>query len=397
MKLVKPRELNLGGTRKVAIVDPASPLNEIMPIGHGCGSKTFLPKIVPDPNHTHGAYCDCPGFSDNRGPEINIANAINIKQILQRSAGVKAVFLINYDGLSVDRGKSIDTMEKMCLQMFGGIDNLEAYQNSVLLGITRAPLYEDDEPLTHDAVYSLLTVSPGRTIKILADRMFLFDPLDRGSDIPDFWSIERCRSEIARLKSIPQQEAIKLFQPVLTGDDRTKLLDIARQIREPLTNAIKKGDEAGLRHNWKALQRLRVIGHDEVEQLIDGEVLPTLGNEILKRIDECKEHAHAHNFERAEEQLDWLTRIQNILPEAPIELNIPALRQTLEHCRQSEGNEKVMKQAIEELTAQLEAAKKKVKIHFFSKITQGITQIIEGIGEGLDEAVDFCHRNSSSF
>src|SRR3569623_1532697 len=201
MKLVKPRELNLPGTKKIVIVDPASPLNEIMPIGHGHGSKTFLPQIASDPNHTHRAYCDCPGFSDNRGPEINIANAINIKQVLQRSAGITAVFLQDYFGLRAGRGDNLSAMKTMCHQIFGGIDNLEAHQNSVLLGITRAPLYEDDEPLTHDAVRSLLKASPERTIKILADRMFLFDPLDRGSDNPDFWSIERCRNEKARLKS----------------------------------------------------------------------------------------------------------------------------------------------------------------------------------------------------
>ena len=321
--------------QEVIIVDPQSPLQEIMPIGHGLRSQTFLPQIAPDPMHSHRAYCDCPGFSDNRGPEINIANAINIKRVSQGSAGVKAVLLTNYNGIAdVDRGSSISTMEKMCRQLFGNVDNLRIHQNAVLLGIIKAPIYKrNGQPFSLNTARAMLTEKNSPIAQILANRIFLFDPLDRGSDNPDFWSMERCRNEIAQLESIPQHEATKLFQTVLTSDDRIKLLDIARQIREPLTNAIKQEDEKELKHNWQAIQRLRAIGHDEVEQFIQGEVLPTLMTDVLKLIEECKEHAHAHNFKRAEEQLEWLTRVQNMLPETFLELNLPALRQTLEHCR----------------------------------------------------------------
>ena len=35
-------------------------------------------------------YCDCPGFLDNRGAEINIANACNIKQTIAQAASTSA-------------------------------------------------------------------------------------------------------------------------------------------------------------------------------------------------------------------------------------------------------------------------------------------------------------------
>jgi hypothetical protein len=87
MKLVKPVELNLPGVKKVVIVDPKSTRPEVMPIGHGDTSYTFMPKIVSDPDNNDQAYCDCPGFTDNRGAEINIANAINTRKVLQQATG----------------------------------------------------------------------------------------------------------------------------------------------------------------------------------------------------------------------------------------------------------------------------------------------------------------------
>ncbi|MHA7877343.1 MAG: hypothetical protein ACX93T_00235 [Bacteroidota bacterium] len=98
MKLVKPKELGLSGVKKVVIVDPDSQQPEIMPIGHKA-SQTFLPQIAIDSSNQNNTYCDCPGFSDNRGPEINIANAINTRRVLQQAKGVKVIFLAIYNRL----------------------------------------------------------------------------------------------------------------------------------------------------------------------------------------------------------------------------------------------------------------------------------------------------------
>ena len=69
-----PEELGLTGLADIVIVSPDSTLQEVTPIGHSQISKTFMPQIVQDTQDPAIAYCDCPGFLDNRGPEINIAN-----------------------------------------------------------------------------------------------------------------------------------------------------------------------------------------------------------------------------------------------------------------------------------------------------------------------------------
>ena len=367
MELVYPEDLDLPGEQEVVVVAQNSPRPEIMPIGHERTSKTFMPQMATDPDNTTWVYCDCPGFADNRGPEINIANALSINRILQCSGGVNAVFLANYRGLSVDRGNSIQAMENMCHQMFGGVHNLEKHKNAVLLGITQAPLYHRGQPFTCDRVRSLITRSNTPTGKILADRIFLYDPLDRGGENSDFWSRERCLSEINQLSIIPKEEATTMFQTVLTGDDRTKLLEMARQLRHKLANAVTQGDEASLRNCWLLLQRLRVIRHHEVETIILEDVLPTLKNEVLKRIGSFKNYANAHDFDLAEKQLDLLTTLQDAIPDALLELDLNALRNHLKGCRKKYTEQKRLEASREEARRTLEAMERQRIINLWEQ------------------------------
>ena len=331
MKTVRLRELGLSGTRRVVIVDPDSSIPEVMPIGHHSRqSQTFLPQIVQTPGDPNSVYCDCPGFSDTRGAEINIANAINIRKVLRQARGVKAVFLASYNGLVANRGRDIQAMEKMCLQMFGSVDNLIRYQNAVLLGITKAPIYEDDEPTTRNTVRGLLTDTNSPIAQILANRIFLFDPLDRGGDNPDFWSIARCRTEIERLDSIPQQEAATLFQTALTNSDHRHLLTTVRRLRPKITQAIAQGNDTALAQHWQLLQQLHVIEPPEVEQLMQGEVLPAI-NVALEQFGDIARWTEEHNFDQAEDQIAHLTRLIQQLPGAALDINVAALRQHLAH------------------------------------------------------------------
>ena len=386
MKLVKPGEVGVKGMKKkVVVVDPESTQPEIMPIGHKKKSKTFLPQIVQNPNYNDNAYCDCPGFSDSRGAEINIANAINIKRVLQQATGVKAVFLTSYNGLFEDRGGNVRAMEQMCLQMFGSNQNLKNYQNAVLLGITKAPRYEDDEPVTCDLVRKSLLNKKSPTIQILTNRIFLFDPLDRAGDNPDFWSLEQCRNEIAQLDSIPQREATTLFQTALTDADRTHLLNTVRRLKSKMVNAIRQAvirqpkmkemtlDKGGpevssirylaaipsfhvyeLAFDGDTLQQLRIINHPEVDRLIEGQVWPAINTAILQRVDTFKSSANAHNFRDAEDQLYLIEEILSWIDDVPLVVNRYALRRHLAHCKEAYEAQQKRQAELAHLQAELE-------------------------------------------
>ena len=317
------------------VVDPDSDIAEVMPIGHhGSRSQTFLPQVVQAPNDPETAYCDCPGFGDTRGAEINIANAINIRKVLQQATGVKAIFLTEYSDLIGSRGSGIAAMKAMCQQMFGGgelgISNLRRYQNSVFLGITKAPLRtEIGRPFSIDSIRLRLNKSDSEIAQILANRVFLCDPLDRGSDNPDFWSLEQCRAEIAQSEAIPRQRATTLFQTALNDSDLTHLLNTARHLRAKIAGAATRVDVDALGQSWQLLQHLRVIEHPEIERLIHGEVFPTLDTIILKRVDDFKNSTITGNVNKARRQLDQLIIIKHNLSGAPIACDINDLEEQL--------------------------------------------------------------------
>ena len=120
-----PEELEAMGIQgeleDVVVVDPESAHSEVASIGHGMISHTLMPQIIQDPHKNTRVYVDCPGFSDNRGVEINIANAINIRKGLQHVNNVKTVFLISYPKLCSNRGEYIRDLAHMGQQLFGGV------------------------------------------------------------------------------------------------------------------------------------------------------------------------------------------------------------------------------------------------------------------------------------
>jgi energy-coupling factor transporter ATP-binding protein EcfA2 len=333
MKAVKPSELGLTGLKRVVIVDPRSARAEVMSIGHE-NSQTFMPQVATEPNHAHRVYCDCPGFSDNRGAEINIANSLNINRILQNATGVKAVFLTGYNGLFDDRGSSLQIMEDMCLQMFGGIDNLRRHKNAVRVGITKAPLFDDDEPVTRSMIRELLTKSNRPVAQILANRVFLCDPLDRGGEDSDFWSRDRCRTEIAALESIPKNEATTLFQAVLTDSDQTKLKLIMRDRVEALVQALEHDDYPAAGDHWQSLARLRIVKNDEVETMLAEQVLMPIKNFVLRRIASYQAEAARYSFDEAERQLALLRDLVSHFPHEKLECSIEDLASILRIARE---------------------------------------------------------------
>ena len=75
MVLRTPQEI-VGGLDDVIVVSLNSVQPEVASIGHEPSSHTFMPQVIQDTNCETRVYIDCPGLSDNRGSEINIANAI---------------------------------------------------------------------------------------------------------------------------------------------------------------------------------------------------------------------------------------------------------------------------------------------------------------------------------
>ena len=389
MKLVKPSELGLEGSKRVVIVNAEGTRPEVMPIGHGSQSHTLMPQIVPDADDSNQAYCDCPGFSDNRGAEINIANAINTRRVLQQATGVKAVFLVSYYGLHDDRGAGVMAMEHMCYQMFGGVNNLRRHQDSVLLGITKAPLYEGDKPLTRSMVQELLTCSEEPITQILASRVFLFDPLDRGRDNPEFWPRARCRAAIAQLSSIPQRKATTLFQTVLTDSDQIKLKHIMRAQVSALASSLGCDDYPSAERCWQSLEQLDIIDSAEVAQMLREYVEMPLIGFVLRRVEAYRESARQHKFDEAECQLELLRRLLGHFPHKQLEYGLEGLEEVLRNSREKRRmEEEMIRQNLEEARCEATERAAKKASDAADKADKALNQQVEQFKRKVEKVKD---------
>jgi len=125
------------------VVAADSPVPCAAPIGHSKVSHTFFPNLVAVAG-IEGNAIDCPGFFDNRGAEINIANAVNIKAAAVRARGLVLVVLINYNSLLSDRARGLREVIETLVSLFDGAEHLSEHLDSVLLGVSQAPRTDGD-------------------------------------------------------------------------------------------------------------------------------------------------------------------------------------------------------------------------------------------------------------
>ena len=283
--------------------------DEIMPIGHTKTSKTFMPQIESDPEGQN-TYCDCPGFLDNRGAEINIANAVNIKAALIHAANVRIVVLINYFSLKADRGRGLNDMLTICTHLFGHQDNLLKHKDSLLLGVTGAPL-----TWQFDRVKRWLIKDTPDIMQTLADRLFLYDPLDR--EIPGGWNRTQCLSNLRTLP--PMENPSKIFRTVLTDTDEKKLVTLSEQMQEDIHQALETQNYTQAAERLSHLQNLTLIDHITVERLLS-QISSHIHRHFQKLLDDFKTHCHFEHFSNADTLLRQLQNAHSHFP-SHIDLN----------------------------------------------------------------------------
>lgn len=264
MQAKDPSEIGMSGISKVMVVVPpekGGALAEVMPIGHTKTSKTFMPHIDTPPGDHPLTFCDCPGFLDNRGSEINIANAVNIRAAIQEAKSVKMVILINYFSLLADRGRGLKDVLKICTNLFGQPETLLENKYSILIGVTNTPL-----DLTLPALKKWLVEDSVPLMKELQDRLFFFDPLDRSLEGTGRWNRDNCLSQIQRLKPILSHH--KIFNTVLTEEDENSLARISEEIGNNIEKALIAKNYPEAASQMRSLEGLGIIEHITLERLI---------------------------------------------------------------------------------------------------------------------------------
>ncbi len=240
------------------VVAPESRLAEVMKIGHGQHSETYELGIYH--GHNHITYCDCPGFFDTRGATVSIANAVSIKNVLQHARSVRLVILLSYTELK-QRSEGLTRLVSMCTQLLGDSTQLVQHKLNWCLGLTHVPV---DRDITLENLKLFLKHHDSAVMQAFAERLFLYDPLDRGRE--DFWDLATCRNKIHALQ--PLSTTARLFHTVLGYKEECRLREFVEAQREILTTHLNDRDYAKAWACYASLHRLRVIENATVDRIL---------------------------------------------------------------------------------------------------------------------------------
>ena len=240
--------------RMVVSMDSVVP--EVMQIGHTNKSQTFAPQVVEVTTNVYGlkgiALADCPGFLDNRGFEINIANAVNIQRTIAAAATVRIVVIINYFSIMADRGKGIQDLFRILSAIFGTANNAQTHAKSILLAISQAPVLHPETglPMSLNQLRARLLDPSGLDEQsatlleaIPLDHVFCFHLLGaQRKDIDSSWlTIQAIADRINTLVPIMPQQHGALFHSCIDDSDKTRIRQLVEGIGDKMKTAIVLG------------------------------------------------------------------------------------------------------------------------------------------------------------
>jgi hypothetical protein len=249
------------------VVSKSSKIPELMKIGHNNRSQTFCPQVENVGNNDlmlkNYVFVDCPGFLDNRGFEVNIANAVNIKKTIGVASTARVVVIINYHSLMSDRGKGVQDLFRIITSIFGTEENANLHAKSLLLGLSHAPVMHPETglPTTLDQHRAKLLDPSGldnNAANLLRsigkDNVFCFHLLESRNDIDKSWLKRKgIANRIKNLVPIVNQSSSSsstspsspssstLFQSAVDDADKENLRRVVSSIGEKIQMALTLG------------------------------------------------------------------------------------------------------------------------------------------------------------
>ncbi|XRB03151.1 ubiquitin carboxyl-terminal hydrolase [Pycnococcus provasolii] len=306
-----------GKKKKVIRVREDSSPPELMVIGHTNKSATFMPKV--DGGDDTLTFANCPGFLDNRGAEINIANAVNIKAAVSQAAGIRVLIVLNYYSLKADRGRGIRELAQILADLFGDARRMGEHAGSVVLGLSQAPRRDedDDEPMQLSDFQDRVSDTTGlgddaaAIVKSLVSRMFVYDPLNRGDET---WSV--CDQILASLRSLPPiAEPGDVFRTVLTAEDERALRACVSEMSMRLRKGMERKEYDMVGTMLRQLSALEGIGNPLVTRMLAyAREQVALASVMLK--DDAIRCAMTRGFDEADEGVRELKRAASALSKA---------------------------------------------------------------------------------
>ena len=333
---------------EVVPIDQGGKRDEIMKIGHQVVSFTFVPQMIKcDPLHC--LIMDCPGFLDNRGEEINISNAVNIKNITSAAENIKVVICIDYGSFIVNRTQCFTDTIKNCVKLFGSEKNVIDNKDAILLLITRLP-----EGKKLNRVRNFFEGSEDEMIRALSKNLVTYDPINR--DLDQALSREELIEKINGLKFINNPK--NLLKTNLSPQDSMKLNEVGLIIEKKIKDLIKHKNFKEASLIYKHLKTLSIIEHIFLSRVFENNKNLIL-SEFRKFESEIKDHTIIHQFKKALDCLEEFKKnLSNFGDIIRNEFNLQNIRLNIENTKK-ERDKKLM--IYKNLKTQKEKAEYKMK------------------------------------
>jgi energy-coupling factor transporter ATP-binding protein EcfA2 len=327
------RKLEVRGTASGGVRD------EVTPIGHG-GSQTFMPQIASVGDRV---YCDCPGFSDNRGAEINIVNAVNIKQALSQAKSLRLVVLVDYRSLDVDRGNSFQALLRTLTDLLGSEATIAKHKGSILLGISQCP----DPDMTREELWLSMADHVPENLQCLKECLFLFNPLSPEAG----WDRTGCLAALDRLAKVSDPSSI--LSVSLNDSALYALHSLVDAMGEEIASALSGGDLASASARYRSLDRLSVIDHEKIKSLLSS-TRSRISSWVREQEGKFRFQYAMHDFEGAKNLLDLLREVSVSLGASEVDLSL--LRAELDSAREAYEVQQAQVSALERELSSLRAA-----------------------------------------
>jgi len=276
-----------GEEKEVYMVSEKSPVKEVMSIGHSKTSHSFVPELA-EAHDMDSILVDCPGFLDNRGAEISIANAANIKAVMAQANGVTLVAVLNYYSLKADRGRGVRELLDTLLSLFGSVELAIIHAKSILLVISHAPVSIDGARIELNNVrreFSTNELSPNMTslLNALLDRACIFHPENRGGES---WLTAGPLSE--RIHACPPiSDPAEVFKIVLSIADEATLRKLVEALFRRVKTALDSNDYEASARALSDMKRLEIVDHVAVTRFLES-AKKRVSQELINRILEAQ-------------------------------------------------------------------------------------------------------------
>jgi energy-coupling factor transporter ATP-binding protein EcfA2 len=272
-EMEKREGADFGALEDVVVVKETSSIKECAKIGHYPESETLIPALI---QHKNQAYYDCPGFLDSRGPEIQVANMVNILNAFHASQQVRLIVLVNFHSLEADKGGGLKKTVNICQQFFADQRRITQNQGSLLFGITKIPKRRaGKQPVSLEELKKTLrSYDKGlnhqerQVIEHFADQLFIYDPQDEVDQLYYSGGLNR-QQLLDKIAALPRISAPQeVFQTTLQAEQEKFIREIYETIKELINQHLCSQDLPEVHALLLLAQKLQKIDHPLIHALV---------------------------------------------------------------------------------------------------------------------------------